>query len=170
MKKSIIALTLGLVLLLSLPLTALAAEGFDNFSRDITYADGKFADVSDQWFAASVKDAYELGLMIGQSESRFAPDSSVTLAEAITMACRLHSIYCTGQADFVQALPWYQPYVDYAVENGIIAEGAYADLNAVATRAQYAAIYFFEYKFYFNFFIFIYFIFIIKFYSFSINI
>ena len=62
------------------------------------------------------------------------------MGSAIALACRLHSIYNTGAANFVQGDPWYQVYVDYAVSNGIITAGQFSDYNANATRRQFAAI------------------------------
>ncbi|WP_294553454.1 S-layer homology domain-containing protein [uncultured Pseudoflavonifractor sp.] len=124
-----------------LPGAAFAAESMDNFKAGRTYADGQFTDVSPgSWYAGSVENAYELGLVSGTSQTTFDPNGSITVGSALALACRLHSIYYTGAADFVQGSPWYQVYVDYAVENGIIADGRYSDYNAAATRRQFAAI------------------------------
>ncbi len=140
--KRTLLLILALLLSLSLSTAALAADaGMSNFTRVNTYPDGKFADVrSSDWFAGSVKDAYELGLVKGESETAFSPAGSVNIAAAITLACRIHSIYNTGTADFIQGYPWYQVYVDYAVANGIIRAGEYTNMGAKATRVQYATI------------------------------
>lgn len=142
MKKRITIIALAVVLVLCLSSVALAAEdGLSNFIKVNTYPDGKFTDVpTGEWYAASVKNAFELDLVKGESDSRFAPNGSVNIAAAITLACRIHSIYYTGEADFVQGSPWYQVYVDYAVANGIIRAGEYANMEAKATRVQYAAI------------------------------
>lgn len=64
------------------------------FAKTQDYPDGKFTDVaSGKWYAAEVKSSYELGLMNGQSDTLFAPEGNVTVAEGITMASRVHSIY-----------------------------------------------------------------------------
>ncbi len=116
-------------------------DGLANFTKVNTYRSGKFTDVpAGDWYAESVKTAYELDLVKGESESKFSPAGSVNIAAAITLACRLHSIYHTGKAEFVQGNPWYQVYVDYAVENGIIKAGEYTNMGAKATREQYATI------------------------------
>ncbi len=39
--------------------------------------------------------------------------------------------------------PWYQPYLDYAAENGIPCD--YADYNAAVSRAEFAHIFFAAY-------------------------
>lgn len=142
MKKTVITLVLVIILVFCLSAVALAAEeGLSNFTKVNTYPDGKFTDVpAAEWYAGSVKNAFEFDLVKGESDSRFAPGGSVNIAAAITLACRIHSIYYTGQANFVQGNPWYQVYVDYAVANGIIRAGEYANMEAKATRVQYAAI------------------------------
>ena len=141
MKKRVISLLLVIVLAFSLMPAVLATEGLQNFTKSKTYPSGKFTDVPDnEWYTASVKNAYEYDLVKGTGDSTFSPSGNVTIASAITLACRLHSIYYTGKADFIQGSPWYQVYVDYAVANGIIKAGEYTDMNAAATRVQYAAI------------------------------
>ncbi len=63
------------------------------FERVNTYSNN-FTDVTDtNWFAENVKTAYELGFMNGKSEGKFDPNGNVTVAEAITMAARVHAIY-----------------------------------------------------------------------------
>lgn len=143
MKKRILSLALALGLSVSLLTTgALAAEpGLSNFQAVNTYSSGTFKDVpSSTWYTSNVKTAYELDLMKGTSSTAFTPDGNITVGSAIALACRLHSIYNTGAANFIQGNPWYQVYVDYAVKNGIITQGQFTDYNAVATRRQFAAI------------------------------
>ena len=153
MKKlqKLVSAVLSCALALSLAAApALAAEGvqagMDNFQVTQTYASGQFADVSDgAWYAQSVKTAYELGLVQGVSDTAFNPGAPITVGSAITLAARIHSIYTTGSADTALAdapagSPWYQGYVNYAVANGIIASGQFADYDANATRRQFAGI------------------------------
>ena len=141
MKKRLLSLFLAVMLCLSaFPAAGLAAgTGLENFVKAKSYEDG-FSDVAVQdWFYENVATAYELGLMVGKGENTFDPNGKVTVAEAITIAARIHSIYYTGTETFEQTEPWYQTYVNYADENGIdTASGA--DLNAPATRAQFAVI------------------------------
>ena len=140
MKRRALGLLLALTLLLGLVPGALAAsmDGFQVKNTDFT---GKFADLAPgAWYEESVKTAYELGLVLGTSDTTFSPDGSITVGSTLALACRLHSIYQTGSADFVQGSPWYQVYVDYALANGIITQGQFSDYNANATRRQFAAI------------------------------
>ena len=141
MKKRILSLALAGALCLSLSAPALAA-GLDNFQKVNTYTTGQFTDVpADAWFAPNVQAAYELDLMTGSSATTFNPNGNLTIAEALVLACRLRSTYVgDGETFAANGGTWYQPYVDYAVKNGIITDGAYTDYTATATRAQFAAI------------------------------
>ena len=78
--------------------------------------------------------------MDGKSENTFDPLGNLTLAEAIKLASCLHSIYNTGAMDdFSEGLPWFSVYVDYALDNGIIAD-TYRNYDAAATRSDFALI------------------------------
>ena len=56
--------------------------------------EGQFADVKDgDWFASPVVSAYEYGLLNGRSESSFAPNGNVTIAELLTIAARLRHLH-----------------------------------------------------------------------------
>lgn len=97
-----------------------------------------FSDVKTKdWFYSSVVSAYELGLMKGTGKGVFSPDSNVTIAQTVTLAARIHSIYHTGSDDFpsYDGGKWFDPYVDYAKENGILTE-AY-NYDRPATREEF---------------------------------
>lgn len=143
MIKKTLSMLLALALLLAMvPTVALAAgAGLGNFQKTETYPSGRFTDVPEQaWYAETVKTAYELDLVKGVSDTTFNPSGNITVAATLALACRIHSIYQTGEADFVQGSPWYQVYVDYAVKNGIITANQFTNYNAAATRRQFAAI------------------------------
>ena len=144
MRKRVICLLLALVMVLAMVPAAVAAEpaeGLSNFKKVNTYMDGMFRDVkAGQWYEANIKASYEMGLVLGKGDGTFGVSDPVTLATAITLAARIHSIYHTGSANFKQGNPWYQVYVDYAVANGIIEAGEYSNYNANATRDQFSQI------------------------------
>lgn len=142
-KHRVISMILSIVMILGmLPMSVFAADeanGLDNFVKRNRFTAHTFEDVGkDDWFFANVKSAYQLGLMVGNSETTFNPEGNVTLAETITIAARLNSIYYTGSDKFAASEPWYQTYVDYAENNGIIDE-AY-DYTEAASRADFAVI------------------------------
>lgn len=112
----------------------------ENFTEVKDFSESVFSDVTESdWFYDNVKSAYRYGLMVGMSENTFGPSRGVTIAETITIAARIHSLYHTGRDSFAQGNPWYQVYVDYAMDNAIIGE-AYGDYNKSATRAEFADI------------------------------
>ena len=116
-----------------------------NFVPIRVYPIGLFSDVSeDAWYGLNqqkvIANAYEYGLMQG-SGTGFNPRGNMTLAEAITVAARVRNIYDGGDGEFTQGIPWYQVYVDYAIENDIIAANDFTGYNEAATRAEMAYIF-----------------------------
>ncbi len=70
------------------------SPGFAQPNQRKPYAAGQFTDVPEtSWYAPYVQTAYEHGMMEGVSDALFCPDGEITLAEALTVACRLHSQY-----------------------------------------------------------------------------
>ncbi|GEM_PF-6175277 len=123
------------------PVTAaVKTAGLDNFVKTAEYKG--FTDVKESsWYYDSVKKAYELGLVKGVSDTAFNPAGSLTLAEAVTLASRINSIYYANNYEFKQGSVWYQVYVDYAAANGILKSATqYADYNKAATRTEFAEI------------------------------
>jgi hypothetical protein len=141
MKKRIIGALLILILLIGvLPGTVIAAGGLSNFVKVDTYKSGRFPDVqTSKWYAPYVQAAYEYGMIGGKPTGLFDPDADMTLGEAVRLAACLHSIYYTGSASFLNGEPWYRPYADYALHNGIIASD-YTDYTALVTRSEFAVL------------------------------
>lgn len=126
-----------------LPLTGMAADTYavsDHFTKTNTYTDSVFADIrKSDWFYDNVKAVYEYSLMRGKGDGHFDPESGITLAETITIAARLHAMYYMGMDVFGGSDPWYQTYVDYAENNGIV-ENYISDYTIPATRGEFADI------------------------------
>ena len=140
--KKILAVLLAAAALtgcICLPASA-AQEGLANFQKTTReYQPGQFSDVGlAAWYTPYVAAVYELGLMQGNSIGAFCPGGDVTLAETAALAARLHKLYQTGNADFQQGSVWYQVYVDYIRDNGILLK-EYTDYNAKAKRSEFAA-------------------------------
>jgi len=139
MKTRFFAVLLALCTLLSLCCGAFAS-GLGNFKVINEYAPGQFTDLDEtHWAYDNIKTSYEYGLIKGIGKSFFGIDNGLSIAETITLAARMHSIYNTGSEDFVQGNPWYKCYVDYARENGIITK-SYKDYNAMIQRSEFAQI------------------------------
>ena len=130
---------LALLLVFLLTCTALAETSLGNF-KPVREYEGCFTDVDDSaWYAERVKQAYSYGLINGMTPDTFAPDGNLTVAECITLAARLHSIYADDAYEFVQGALWYRTYVDYALANGIIAS-EWDNYNRKITRGEMALI------------------------------
>ena len=115
-------------------------SGWMNFIEQKVFSENTFTDVNPgDWFYENVKSTYQFGLMIGNSATTFNPEGNLSVAETVTVAARLHSIYNTGKAQFIQRDPWYQTYLDYAKRNKILTKD-YSDYTRPATRAEVAMI------------------------------
>lgn len=142
--KKCISLLLAAILMLSnaFVVSANTNGSMENFRQDKTYEAGQFIDVTESdWYAENVKMAYELSLVNGTSDTAFSPDANLTIAQAITLASRLNNTYYGNTYSFVAGDIWYQTYVDYAIQKGIIKENEYSDFDAFATRSQFAQIF-----------------------------
>ncbi len=106
-----------------------------------------FIDVyRSDWYYDDVKDAWERDLIDGVTPTLFMPQKSLTVAEAIKLAAVLHQMDNDGKVTLSNGAPnWYDSYVDYAVEEGII-DSKYdryttAQMNAAITRAEFVYIF-----------------------------
>ena len=119
-----------------------STETLRNFFPTQIYREN-FTDVKrTSWYHDSVALAYELGLVKGASDTSYNRRGDIKIGETIALACRIRSIYMADNADFTAAEgeKWYDPYVHYAIVNGIIQAGEYEAYNVSATREQFAAI------------------------------
>lgn len=118
-----------------------SSDPYDSFVKTKTYTSGQFIDVSEKyWGAAHIKAAYEYGLMVGTSANRFSPQSNLSIAQTIVLACRLHNIYYyEDKGTFEGPGAWYQPYVDYAKAEGIVTK-EYTNYSKAITRWEFAKI------------------------------
>ena len=133
MKKSLIVL-LSLLLLVPCASCAAAAEA-DSLTLP-------FDDVSpSDWFYGDVLAAWQSGLINGKSETLFAPDGSLTYAEAVKLAACMNQLAAEGAVTLAAdtGSEWYRPYVTYCAERGILLED-YA-WNQPAERAVYMEIF-----------------------------
>ena len=135
-KKLLIAISV----ILCIVITTAYAGSMGNFTKKQAY-DSTFTDVKQSdWFEKNVKFVYEYGLMGGNSANTFNPKGNMTIAEAVTFASRLHSIYNNDAHTFDSTTPWYQAYVDYAHSEGIIDKNKFSDYNKAATRTEFVNI------------------------------
>jgi|GEM_PF-1093105 len=117
-------------------------ESKSPFKATRTY-EGQFGDVTeDKWFYKYVKTAYEYTLANGTSTSKFSPDNKFTVAQALTAAANIHSVYYGKSVRAAyQGEAWYDPYVAYCIDNGIIRFGMFTDYNKNITRGEMAIVF-----------------------------
>lgn len=137
MNKKCRLLFIAIILIVStLPVATFAMPAS---STDIEYF--PFYDVqSSDWFYNGVKSSYELGLVNGKTSTAFEPQSNMSYAEAIKLASCMNQLYTTGKITLSNGNPWYQSYVDYATQHGILTITT-SDYNQSITREKYAAIF-----------------------------
>lgn len=106
-------------------------------------ASSSFTDVAENaWYYDTVLAAADAGIIAGNADGSFNPDGELTWAQAVTFAVRLAQyragtpVY--GAAD--QTSVWYQIYVDYAWNSGIITYIP-QDVNYIINRAEAALIF-----------------------------
>ncbi len=111
MKRIFLIMLLAMVCLLGLSLNAWASTGFDDVS-------------SQDWFYNDLMFAVDNGLVNGKTATTYQPNADLTIAEAVKLAAGLHQLNAEGQISLVSAAngAWYQPFVDYAYQHGIISQ------------------------------------------------
>lgn len=117
------------------------------FTADYTQKPGMllpFTDVSwDHWAYSAVKRVYTRGLMVGVSDTSFAPGQTLSRAMLASILYRLAgepAVTAENPFTDVPADRWYTDAVIWAAENGIVVgcgDGTFRP-NAPATRAQTA--------------------------------
>lgn len=116
--------------------------GMDALDADRYELRCTFRDVAkDSWYHTSVAVQQALGLLQGKSAERFAPDDSVTLAEATAISVRIYRRY-HGIADPITTTDgedWYAPYITLAREYGIL-PADWTDYTAPITRIRAASL------------------------------
>lgn len=137
----ILCLVLVCLMLSGFSSTALASERMEAFEAVNTYTEGGFSDISSgDWFYSDVISAYEYGIAKGADDGRFLPYDLVSISEVIAFGARILSIYNGDKEQFAADGEWYEPYIEYALANGIInsGDGFLSSVNKPATRAQTA--------------------------------
>ncbi len=108
-----------------------------------TVIESPFTDVpKTEWYYSTIITVYQNKLMMGNSLTTFNPTGTMTLAEAITIATRIHHKNATGQdLNVLGGANWYDAYVNYAIEKGIIKDTDFTSYSTPATRGEMAYIF-----------------------------
>ena len=102
MKKRIFALILTLTLGLSLGVPAFAAGGFHDVDRNA-------------WYLKYLSTAVSSGLINGRGDGVFAPNDSITGAEAVKIAACIGQLLSEGSVSLTNGSPCYANYMDYSI-------------------------------------------------------
>ena len=97
-----------------------------------------FSDVSvNSWYSDYVEIVSDNGIMGGVGDNKFSPDGNFTVAQCLAIGARLHS---DGKQMPETDGAWYQPYVNYCVENDIIENNEFDSYSRNITREETARI------------------------------
>lgn len=114
-------------------------------SVNVAKGEGKaspFLDVNEtDWFFSDVLGAIDMGFIKGKTSTVFDPGNNLTVAETILLAATIHQKYHTGSITLTNGDPWYQPYVDYAAEHGLVTK-VYENYDAYITRGEFVSIFY----------------------------
>ena len=109
--------------------------------------DGQFPFVDvpvNSWYYASVRGAWENGLIDGVTAYAFKPDNQLTVAQAIKLAAALHQMQTSGSVTLTNGHPWYNTYLAYAIRNKVVGEEyksyTAAQMNTPVTRGEFVHI------------------------------
>ncbi len=130
--KKIISIILTVVLLLSAVITVNAASFTDVKSLD--------------WFYSSVNYVADKGIMQGTSNTKFAPQASLTRAMGVTLLYRVAGTPSVSGVSIpftdVKGGQWYTDAVKWAYQNGVVngKSSTVFGTNDNITRAEFATI------------------------------
>jgi len=102
-----------------------------------------FSDVQEgRWYYNVVNTIAAAGWMNGNPDGTFDPTGNISISQVLVIAARIHANSFEKEIAPVEGGPWYTQYVNYCVENGIIAEDAFSeeDMTRAATRFEFIEI------------------------------
>lgn len=107
----------------------------DEQPESFTPRANNFTDMN--WSKPYVDKVYGYGWMEGIGENQFGPEGNLTIAQAITLAARIHANTTNSPINYSEG-EWYQSYVDYCERNYLLGyydtDNLAAHLNEKATR------------------------------------
>ena len=105
-----------------------------------------FSDIhEEQWYADTVREVYEQGLMSGTTDTLFEPEKPMTRAMVVTVLYRMEDETAYSKESYFSDVvdgAWYSPAASWAYANGIISgyqDGRFGPEDYV-TREQLAVI------------------------------
>lgn len=108
----------------------LQSVGFAALTRD-----PEFSDLSNHWSKSIIMRLNGYGIINGYDDGTMRPDASVSVAEYLTMMVKSLGYTPESTGGY-----WAEPYIQKAIELGLIEDGEFSDYNAAITRNQAAKI------------------------------
>ena len=92
------------------------------------------------WYYPYVVTAYEFDIMNGKSDTIFDPKGNITVAELVKIAACVHLCQQGDEGYEFAGDPetWYQPYLNYCYDKGLIEKNVVFNWEKDATRAEMA--------------------------------
>lgn len=137
--RRVLALILTVSSLLAITaMPALAAETVG--SRLAAFEDvgqmtsNTFSDLNTKsWYYSGVKTAYNKGIMLGYPDKTFGPNNTVTWAEAVTIAARMHAAYNSNRLYERGSDSWFVPFYKYCADHKLLPKSVPAQSKADTT-------------------------------------
>ncbi len=99
-----------------------------------------FEDTQGHWAAEMINELAESGVVHGVSENEFNPEGTVTRAEFLKMALSAAGIeetdFRSGECLDVTASDWYGPYVQSALDKGLVPDDMIGDFAAKIVETE----------------------------------
>lgn len=109
---------------------SLQSAGFAVLQREV-----EFSDLQNHWSKSIIMRLNGYGIINGYDNGTIRPDAYVSAAEYLTVIVK-----SLGFTEETAGADWAQPYINKAVELGLIDAGEYTDYSAPVTRSQAAKI------------------------------
>ena len=109
---------------------SLQSAGFAVLQREV-----EFSDLQNHWSKSIIMRLNGYGIINGYDNGTIRPDTYVSTAEYLTIIVK-----SLGFTEETAGADWAQPYINKAVELGLIDAGEYTDYSAPVTRSQAAKI------------------------------
>jgi len=130
MKKNI-----ALIIILTLVISLFSGFTFESSAKNKSFKDVK----NDHWFYKNVMSLTARGLISGYPSGDFKPNNTIKVSEFIKIVVSSIDDSVKGQMANEDE-PWYMPYVNKAIELGLVENGEFDDYDRNITRGEMARI------------------------------
>lgn len=87
----------------------------------------------------AISAIYEKGLINGMTPTLFAPGNELSLAQTLKLAACIHQLNAEGSISLESGSIWYESYLNYCLEKGIIDSRPFG-INEPVTRREFVEI------------------------------